>query len=207
MASRSNKASRKRGGADDDDSSYNHKLGKKEGKEEMKPVVEDKPEDSGVNFVHHIYTTPADVRQGAEATANVAKGLLSEKTFCKMLISTRRPYHGGTFRNTTPCGRSGVNHSTPWTDPAETVRAEIRFFSENPNNHTTLVKVTMWTAHALATERLLLRTLIKTDASQAAVDDMGWVYNHYFSITAEELEKNMGKTTFLFKADISMQSE
>ena len=194
---------RKRTG--EDDGSYNCKLVKKE---EMKPMGEHKPVDNDVEeYVRHIYNARADVGQRAEASENVAKSLLPKTSFCKLLISTKKPHHNGTLRNTTPSGRSGVNHSTPWADPLETIRADVRFFMVNPNNYTTLVKLTMWTAHALPSERLFLRTLIKTDASQAAVNDIGWVYNHYFSITPEELEKNMNKTTFVFKMDISMQNQ
>jgi hypothetical protein len=91
--------------------------------------------------------------------------------------------------------------------PLETNRVDVRFFEGNPNDYTTLVELTMWTAHATSSERFFLRTLIKTDASQAAVNDLGWVYNHYFSITAEELQKNMNQTTFVFMIDISIQSK
>ena len=198
----------KRAGADDHSRAYSPRPVKTEVEEEGKPpaVVEPpKPADTDIEFVHHVYSARADVKPSADASPNVAKGLLDDKSFCKMLISTMRPCHGGLFINTVPCGRSGVNHMTAWKEPLLPLRAEVRFWRANPNEHTTRVELTMWTAHPSASERVLLRTLIKTDGSQAAVYDLAWVFNHYFALTEEELGKNDNQTTFLFKLDISMQ--
>ena len=200
----------KRAGARDYNRSHNPKLVKKEGAEQKKPAVEYQPADTEIELVRHVYSALADVQPRTDASPNVGKGLLDSRSFCKMLISTKRPHYGGLFANTVPTGMKhihGCNHMTNWAEPLLPIRAEVRFWCVNPNEHTTLVELTMWTAHPSPSERVFLRTLIKTDGSQDAVYDLAWVYNVYFAVTEEELSKNNDQTTFLFKLDISMQRE
>ena len=200
----------KRAGARDYNRSHNPKLVKKKGAEQKKPAVEHTPADTEIELVRHVYSALADVQPRTDASPNVGKGLLDSRSFCKMLISTKRPHYGGLFANTVPTGMKhihGCNHMTNWAEPLLPIRAEVRFWCVNPNEHTTLVELTMWTAHPSPSERVFLRTLIKTDGSQDAVYDLAWVYNVYFAVTEEELSKNNDQTTFLFKLDISMQRE
>jgi hypothetical protein len=168
--------------------------------EEEKPVI------PVMEWVRHVFFAEGDTKNSGSASCNTKKDLLGD-IFCKMVVCQKepKPIWDGSFQNTKPAGHSGCNRKTKWVDGHGFNRVDVRFWG-NPFQYKVEVEVTMWT-NAPLHEMVLLRTLIKTDGSQEATEDAGWVYQKYFTPTVDELQQNNNMAKFMFKLDITMQSK
>jgi hypothetical protein len=168
--------------------------------EEKKPVI------PVMEWVRHVFFAEGNTKNSESASCNTKKDLLGD-IFCKMVVCQKdsKPIWDGSFRSTTPSGRCGCNHKTTWIDGHGFNRVDVRFWG-NPNRYTVKLELTMWT-NAPPDEMVLLRTLIKTDGTQEATRDTGFVYQKYFTPTVDELQQNNNMTKFMFKLDITMHSK